>query len=192
MVKKFKIFVFRHGRSTDNVAGRFSGHRNARLTKNGIDNAKMVAERLKRKRFKMAYQTSLIRSKATLNEVLKFHPECEFIIQDDRMIERDYGSLTGKKHLAVMEKSGFGKYDEWHRDFDAKVPGSGENFADVEKRVREFIKDLKKMIKKEKCNVAISAHGNSIRLFRKVMEGLTKKETEKLVISYDGFYEYSV
>jgi bisphosphoglycerate-dependent phosphoglycerate mutase len=62
----------------------------------------------------------------------------------------------------------------------------------VEKRVKKFIKYLRKFMKKEKINVAISAHGNSIRLFRKIMEKASKEETVKWFIPYDKVFEYTV
>ena len=62
----------------------------------------------------------------------------------------------------------------------------------VEKRVKKFIKYLKKFMKKNKVNVAISAHSNSIRLFRKIMEKTSKKEAVGWSIPYDKYFEYSV
>jgi len=50
----------------------------------------------------------------------------------------------------------------------------------------------KKIYKKNKCNVAISAHGNSIRLFRKIMEGAYKKDVVKWFIPYDKVFKYEV
>jgi len=47
-------------------------------------------------------------------------------------------------------------------------------------------------MKKEKTNVAISAHGNSIRLFRKIWENKTKEQAIKWVIPYDKVFTYKV
>ena len=47
-------------------------------------------------------------------------------------------------------------------------------------------------MKKERVNVAISAHGNSIRLFRKIMEKATKVKTTEWKIPYDEYYGYSI
>jgi bisphosphoglycerate-dependent phosphoglycerate mutase len=43
-----------------------------------------------------------------------------------------------------------------------------------------------------KVNVAISAHGNSIRLFRKIMEKAPVKKTIKWNIPYDKVFEYNI
>ena len=191
MVKeKFYIYLFRHGQTTYNRDGKFTGFQNPGLTKLGIKNAKTVARKLKNKLFNIAFQTKLLRSKQTLKEVLKFHPECVVIIEDNRMIERDYGKLNGVSHENFIKEHSRTAYDLIHRGFSARPP-KGESFADVEKRVSSFIKDLKIMIKKEKCNVCISAHGNSIRLFRKIMEKSSIKETCEWFIPYDKVYVYT-
>ncbi|UCD21134.1 MAG: histidine phosphatase family protein [archaeon] len=187
----YKIYLFRHGRTYDNVEGEFCGWRNSRLVKSGHDDAKIVAQRLKKKHFQVAFHTRLVRSKQTLKHVLKFHPECNVLIQDDRMIERNYGKFNGSTHLKIVKKYSPKKYDFWHRTFKGRPP-RGESFADVEKRVRKFIRDLKSFIKRRKVNVAISSHGNSIRLFRKIMEKSSIKESVEWFIPYDDYFEYSI
>jgi 2,3-bisphosphoglycerate-dependent phosphoglycerate mutase len=192
MVKKsYKIYVFRHGQTDFNRDSKFTGWYDASLSKVGVEDAKIVAERLKDKKFQVAFHTSLSRSKNTLNEVLKLHPECLHVFTDDRMIERNYGNLNGHTHLEIVRKFGVEKYDQWHRSWDIRPP-KGESFKDVEKRVGEFVKFLKDYVKKNKVNIAIAAHGNSIRLFRKIMEKLSIEETCRLYIPYDKVHEYSL
>jgi 2,3-bisphosphoglycerate-dependent phosphoglycerate mutase len=189
--KKFKIYLFRHGQTRFNRDGMFTGWTDSRITKKGREDAKIVAERLKKRRFQVAIHTRLTRSKETLDIVMKGHPECVLVLEDDRMIERNYGRLSRFLHWGIVKKFGAKKYDEWHRSWTVRPP-KGESFADVEVRVRSFIKDLKKFIKKNKVNVAISAHGNSIRLFRKIIEGASQKEAISWFIPYDGVFEYKV
>lgn len=220
MKKELKIYLFRHGQTTFNRDGRFTGWMNPGLTALGKKQARAVVRELKNKKFEVAFYTRLKRSKQTLKEVLKFHPECKILIQDDRMIERDYGDLNGTSHKDFIRRIGNkllklevegdlianlseeGKkeaakflgeqeYNLIHRGFNVPPP-RGESFAMVEKRVRCFIKDLIKMMKKDKVNVAISSHGNSIRLFRKIMEKASVKETVSWVIPYDKVFEYEV
>ena len=142
------------------------------------------------------------------------------MITANRMIERSYGDLEGITHKKFIERMGnrsvnlrlegdaleslslanrkkaskFLGEEEYkiiHRGWN-NPPPNGESFKMVEKRVKVFSKNLKKFIKKEKVNVAISAHGNSIRLFRKIWEKATIKETKEWVIPYDKVYVYSV
>ena len=190
-MKKLKIYLFRHGQTYYNKNKVFTGWKDSKLTPQGVKNAKEVAKKLKDKEFRVAIRTSLSRSKDTLKEVLKYHPECKEILEDDRMIERSYGFLEGKTHKKIIDKYGKEEYDKWHRGWDYP-PKDGESFKMVEKRVKKFISWLKKYMKKNKVNVAISAHGNSIRLFRKIMEKASKKETIKWDIPYDKYFEYTI
>ena len=185
------IYLFRHGQTYFNRDKRFTGWKDSKLTPKGIQDAKKVALLLKDKTFQVAYQTRLSRSKDTLKYVVKFHPECREIIVDDRMIERNYGDLSGKYHQKIIGKYGREQFDIWHRSYDHPPP-HGESIKMVEKRVNAFIKDLLKKIKKEKVNVAISAHGNSMRPFRKYFEGLTTSQMMKLENPWDDFFEYKV
>ena len=185
------IYLFRHGTTEDNAAGKFSGWRNTSLTKRGIDDAKIVALRLKNKKIDIAFQTTLKRSKDTLKEVLKFHPECRNVVTDNRMIERCYGGLQGSTHYNYIKKNSPEQYDKFHRGYTTP-PTDGESVKKVEKRVKSFIKDLIKYIGENKVNVAISAHGNSMRPFRRYFEKLTIKEMMKLENPYDDFFEYVI
>lgn len=191
MKRELKIYVFRHGQTEFNRDNRFTGILDSKITKTGLDDARIVAERLKNKRFQVAFHTSLSRSKDTLEIVLKSHPECKTVLCNDLIIERDYGKLNSKTHLQIVRRFGPEKYDQWHRSWDIRPPG-GECFADVEKRVKKFIVFLKKFMVENNVSVAISAHGNSIRLFRKIMEKLSIKETCGLHIPYDKVFEYTI
>ena len=191
MEKKQVIYIFRHGQTTFNRDGKFTGFIDAKLTKKGIVQAKKIANILKNKKFQVAFYTRLSRSKDTLKYVLKEHPECKKLIKDDRMIERNYGVLNGKTHNEFIKKFGKKEYDLIHRAYN-HPPKKGESFKIVEKRVANFIKFLIPFMKKNKVSVAISGHGNSIRLFRKIME---KTSTEKMIkweIPYDKVFTYKV
>ena len=217
---KQTIYLFRHGQTTFNRDGKFTGQSESKLTNKGKEHAKTIAKKLKSKKFQVAIHTHLSRSKDTLAPVLKFHPECVLVLEDDRIIERSYGDLQGTTHSQFTKNIGKQSYDlrvhgdaienlspeqrkkveeflgkqEYkaiHRGYKVAAP-KGESFADVEVRVKSFIKDLKKFMKKNKVNVAISAHGNSIRLFRKIMERAPKKEVINWFIPYDKVFEYGV
>jgi len=47
-------------------------------------------------------------------------------------------------------------------------------------------------MKKEKINVAISAHGNSMRPFRRYFEKLTLQQMMELENPWDDYFEYVV
>jgi 2,3-bisphosphoglycerate-dependent phosphoglycerate mutase len=190
-MKNLKIYLFRHGQTYYNKKKIFTGEKDSKLTSLGKKQARIIAKKLKNKKIDVAFQTRLSRSKDTLKIVLKFHPECKKIITDDRMIERNYGFLEGKEHKKIIEIYGKRQFDLWHRGWNVP-PKKGESFKIVEKRVKEFIIDLIKYMKKNKVNVAISAHGNSMRLFRRIMEKANIKDTCSWSIPYDEYYEYNI
>jgi len=186
-----KIYVFRHGQTEFNRDKIFTGWLESKLTKKGIRQAKKVGQLMKGLKIDLAIQSKLGRSKNTLKEVLVYHPECKKIITDNRMIERSYGELSGKKHEDTIKKYGREQFVKWHRGWKIRPPG-GESLADVEIRVGEFLKELKKKYGGKDIRVAISASGNSIRLLRKIMEKAKIKTACRWIIPYDKYFEYII
>ena len=184
------IYLFRHGQTYFNRDHRFTGFKDSKLTPLGIKQARKIAKKLKSKKIDVAYYTHVSRSKDTLKEVLKYHKGVKKI-KDDRMIERSYGSFEGLYHTTIIKKYGKKLFDKWHRSYNFPPP-EGESVKQVEKRVNSFIKDLIKKMKKERINAAISAHGNSMRPFRRYFEKLTMKQMMKLENPWDDYFEYTV
>lgn len=189
--RKCHIYLFRHGGTVYNENKIFTGWHNSSLTKAGKKKSEKVAKLLKNKRIDVAFHSHLPRSVETLKIILKYHPECKQTIQDDRMIERHYGDLEQHHHKAVIRKFGLEKFNKWHRSYTGVPPG-GESIKMVEKRVKSFIKFLLKKIREEKINVAISAHGNSMRPFRRYFEHLTIKKMIALENPWDDYFDYVV
>lgn len=185
------IYLFRHGQSEFNLKKVFTGWLDSKLTPLGIEQAKALGEMLKDKQIDLAYSSSLSRALDTLHEVLVFHPNCQEIIIDDRLLERSYGDIAGHSHAEIIEKFGQAQFDKWHRGWQDKA-NNGESFADVEIRVKAFIDDLRAKYSRQDIGIAISAHGNSIRLFRKIMENATIADTVSWAIPYDQYFEYEI
>ncbi len=188
---KYHIYLFRHGQTFFNKNHIFTGWKDSKLTNKGRMDAEKIAKKLKDKRIDVAFHSSLSRSIETLKIVLNYHPECQHIFEDDRIIERSYGYLQGMSHNFFIKHYGKELYDIYHRSYDFPPP-EGESIKEVEKRVMSFIKDLIKFVKKNKVNVAISAHGNSMRPFRKYFEKLTIEQMMKLENPWDDYFEYAL
>ncbi|MEX2013057.1 MAG: histidine phosphatase family protein, partial [Candidatus Levyibacteriota bacterium] len=132
-----KIFIIRHGETTDNKEKIFSGKRDVDLTEGGIEEAKRIREELKDEGITKAYQSGQTRSNHTLKLVLNgYHPQAE-VVTDERIRERDYGDLTGQSKTE-LEKNDPENYKLWHRSYDVPPP-NGESIKDVEVRVMEFL-----------------------------------------------------
>jgi len=184
-----KIYIFRHGQTTDNVEHDFSGVHDVDLTAEGIKEAEGIGEKLKNEPVTIAYQSNQIRSQHTLDIVLTGHHSNLEIVTDPRIRERDYGNLTGL-NKDELEKVDPKDYKLWHRSYDVPPP-NGESIKDVEKRVLDFLHAEMPKWKKDDV-IFISAHGNSIRPMRRFFENLSIED----MCSYENIpgkiYEYNL
>ncbi len=188
---KLKIYLFRHGQTYYNKDHIFTGWKDSKLTPLGYKQADKIGRMLKGKNIQMAFSSHLTRSKETLKQVIKYHPECSRIIVDDRIIERSYGDLQGMTHEAFIKANGEKLFKIYHRSYDIPPP-NGESIKMVEQRVLSFIDDLLFMMRKYKVNVAVSAHGNSMRPFRRYFEKFSVKEMMSLENPWDNYFEYGI
>ncbi len=188
---ELKIYLFRHGQTFYNKDHMFTGWKDSKLTPLGYKQADKVGRMLRDKKIQLAFSSHLTRSKETLKRVLKYHPECKRVIVDDRIIERSYGDLQGMTHKKFIEEKGEELFKIYHRSYDVPPP-NGESIKMVEERVLSFINDLLFLMKKYKVNAAVSAHGNSMRPFRRYFEHMSVKQMMKLENPWDNYFEYTI
>ena len=168
-----EIYVFRHGETYDNRRRVFSGWRDSKITPKGVAQAEKLRKLLKGKDINLCIVSHLSRSEETACIALKDHPDVKFE-EDDRIIERNYGDLQGKSKLK-MSREKPKLTARYRRGYDFPPPG-GESLKMVEERVFPFCKELEERIRKHNINVAISAHGNSMKAIRKYFEKLSTIE----------------
>lgn len=148
-----KIIYFVHGTTTDNIEGKCSGWKQAKLTEIGKERAINLGKLRKDTHLDIIFTSDLIRAVDSAN--LAF-PNTK-IIQDCRLRECNYGDLDGKdKSLVIYEEH-----------IDNPFP-NGECLRDVEKRVKEFIEFLKENYQEK--TIGIVAH----RAPQLALEVLTK------------------
>jgi len=187
MEQKLSLIVFRHGETSFNRDKIFCGWINTWLDKKGIEQAQKLGKKLVKEKIDVGFCSDLLRSKQTLAYVLSHHQKAKVIV-DHRIKERNYGVFSG--HSKKMFKQLFPeKYEEIHRGYYADVP-KGENFYDVGKRVFPFMNDLLKFMKEENVNVALSVHGNSMRLIVEYLENLSPKQTTQLEFAPSDYKKY--
>ena len=171
------LYVFRHGQTEDNANFIFSGWRDSVLTETGMEQAKILAEKLKDKKLHMLVASDQIRSIKTMELAVSlndFAKKLE-IHKEPRIKERCYGDLQGQSKLE-MQLTDPEHLAEERRSYDF-IPPNGESTAMVIKRVKTFIDEIVPLMKQYHMNVAVSCHGNSIRGFRQIFEGLSDEET---------------
>ena len=163
-----EVYVFRHGESKDNKARRFSGWRDTQLTSLGKKQAQTLAKKLKNKQIDLCIVSRLDRSLETAKIALKEH-NVKYEV-DDRIIERNYGDLAGKSKVKLMKDNLVEAVK--YRRFYHFPPPNGESLKDVQERVFPFCDELVKRIRKTGENIAISCHGNSMKIIRLYFEKL--------------------
>ena len=84
------------------------------------------------------------------------------IYRDEALNERDYGDLIGQNKAEAADKFGKEQVQIWRRSFDVPPPG-GESLEMTAQRTLPYYKKIILPQVLQGNNIAISAHGNSIR-----------------------------
>jgi 2,3-bisphosphoglycerate-dependent phosphoglycerate mutase len=163
-----EIYVFRHGETFDNRNKVFCGMRDSKITEVGKKQARVLNGKLKDKKIDVCITSNLSRSKDTAKIALK-GKKVSFEV-DDRIAERDYGKLSGTSKVKILEDDPV-RAVKYRRFYDF-APPDGESVKVVKKRVFDFCDDLVKRIRETGENVAISCHGNSMKMVRFYFEKL--------------------
>lgn len=120
-----------HMTSTDNEAGRASGHADVPLSEAGRDRARALGRQFAREALAAVYPSDLQR--ATVTAEIAFAGRDVPIIPDNRLREYDYGAMTRHPVKAVET--------EFPRRIHEPFPG-GESLAMVVARVGDFLRDV--------------------------------------------------
>ncbi len=124
-----KILYFVHGTTYDNANSKCSGWKQVELTDLGKEQAKKLGEINKNIKFDAIFTSDLIRAIESANIAF---PDSNKII-DKRLRECNYGEYDGEsKDLVIYEEYIYNPFP------------NGESLKDVEKRILDFIEDIKK------------------------------------------------
>ena len=159
-----KIIYFVHGTTYDNASGKCSGWKQVELNELGKEQAINLGKLTQNIKFDIIYTSDLIRAIDSANLAW---PNVNKI-QDSRLRECNYGDYDGEdKSLVVYE------------NYIDKAFPNGESLKNVEKRMLNFINDIKE--KYEGKTIAIVAH----RAPQLALEVLTKNIAWKEAIEKD-------
>jgi 2,3-bisphosphoglycerate-dependent phosphoglycerate mutase len=192
------LVLLRHGESTANAAGLFTGLLDVPLTAAGEREARHAGELLARQHLDIrAVMTSTMqrarRSAALV--VAALGPPVPVVTAEWRLNERNYGALTGRTKAEVLAEVGPAQFIAWRRSmYDAPPPmtpellhritaaagpaarprpefGLTESLADVVTRVRPLLTELLVPTLRDR-SVLVVAHGNSLRALVSIIDGL--------------------
>jgi 2,3-bisphosphoglycerate-dependent phosphoglycerate mutase len=206
-----KLVFVRHGESLWNKENKFTGWTDIDLTPRGIEQARAAGKLLKENGivFDKAFSSFLVRATNTLDLILSELKQKEIPISYAwRLNERHYGALQGLDKTDTLEKYGEEKFKQWRRSFDVPPPelsmddprfsGNDPKYKDVPKEElpkTEALKDViarvqpywEKEIKPElqkNRTILISAHGNTLRAMKMILDHMTPEQVLELNIPY--------
>ena len=198
-----RLVLLRHGQSQWNKENRFTGWVDVPLSEKGINEAREAGKVLTENGFdfKIAYTSYLKRAIKTLWLALE---EMDMmwleVIKNWRLNEKHYGMLQGLNKAETAEKYGADKVQLWRRSFDTPpqpLSTEDENNPLLDKRyqnltasevplteslkevIERFIPYWEKEIKpalKEKGEVLVSAHGNSLRALVMHLKNMSQED----------------
>lgn len=153
-----KLYITRHGETEWNIQKKMQGWKNSNLTKQGIENAIRLGERLKDIEFSNIYSSPLGRALETANYV-KGNRDVE-IETHEGLREMGFGLWEGMENDVVLELYGEEHYNYWNKPH-LYEPNDGESFDELFKRVEIALKYIIENAKGD--NVLIVSHAIAIK-----------------------------
>lgn len=207
------LVLLRHGESTFNASSTFTGLLDVGLTPAGEAQVAIAARLLVDAGLlpDVVITTPMIRARKTayilLGDLAELTGRSEpHPLQTSwRLVERDYGCLTGLSKATARERYGEEAFFTWRRTLHGRPPaaspeqvaswtdpapvanpgplrpGCGESLADVIERARPLWDELRPTLASG-TTVIVVAHGNSLRALCSIIDDLDDHETEELNI----------
>ena len=162
-----KLFIARHGETVWNREGRIQGHTDVALSERGMEQARLLGQRLRDVPFDAAYASDLSRASATAAVALEGRdvPLCP----TPRLREYHKGAFEG-----MTEGELRARYPEEYPGYIAKdldyAPEGGESTRGVSARMTAVINDIKDRHLDD--NVLVVGHGGSLRAVMMALLGM--------------------
>lgn len=214
-----KIVLLRHGESLWNKQNLFSGWTDVDLTPKGIEDTKLMGQRLKSHniQFNRAYSSVLKRSAITLDLVLAEIGQQNIpIIRDWRLNERHYGKLQGKSKIDILDELSWEELHSYRRGyytrpaaleiddprnaaFDTKYASVSkeelprtESLDDAYKRIIPYFEGNVLNCLQDNEQIIMSLHGNTLRVLLKYFDNLTDNEIEGVEFAIGDILVYNL
>ena len=178
------LVLVRHGQSQWNEKNLFTGWKDPDLTEKGEKEAKEAGLALKESgyKFDIIFTSVLLRAKRTGKLILEQMGQEDLkTFENEALNERNYGDLAGLNKDDARKKWGEDQVHKWRRSFDIAPPG-GESLKMTAERVLPYFEETILPSLKEKSDILVVAHGNSLRALVMQLDKLNSDEVVKLEI----------
>ena len=178
------LVLVRHGQSQWNEKNLFTGWKDPDLTEKGEKEAIEAGLALKESgyKFDIMFTSVLLRAKRTGKLILEQMGQEDLkTFENEALNERNYGDLVGLNKDDARKKWGEDQVYKWRRSFDIAPPG-GESLKMTAERVLPYFEETILPLLKEKSDILVAAHGNSLRALVMQLDKLNSDEVVKLEI----------
>lgn len=169
-----RLIVVRHGETLENMKKIVQGQTYGTLSKKGMEQAKLLARRLKKEKLDVIFSSDLNRARNTAREIARFHPGAP-VMYSNLLRERNLGEFEGKtwqEYNTARDASGLPKY-MWR-------PRGGENYPDIVERAKKFLDQIFKKYRDK--TVLVVTHGGFIRAIVSVCLDTPLKDASELEV----------
>lgn len=155
-----RIFLIRHGETEWNKIGRLQGNSDVKLSPEGINQAKLLAERAPFKKVDAIYSSDLSRAFDTA-KILSAKFNVMPVKTTNKLREMSFGDWEGKD-LKEFTAQAPGNFEDFFIKPDKVHPPNGETFLECQARVMNALDEI--IVEHENQSVIIVSHGAAIRL----------------------------
>jgi len=160
-----KLLLTRHGQTDWNVQRKIQGITDIELNETGIEQAKIAGEKLKGYDIDLVIASPLKRAAKTAQLIVGNRDIP--IVYDDRIKERCFGNLEGKKVEGNENEEKF--CEIWNHKLNTKYEDI-ESLSELFDRANNFLNDIKEEYKDK--TVLVVTHGGFIVPVRCYFEGI--------------------
>ena len=150
------MIAIRHGETAWNVGGRLQGQTDIELNAKGLEQARLLAQRLGQERLDAIYSSDLLRAYQTAAEVARMHDGLE-ISQLPGLRERHFGYYQGRTFAQIQEVCPQDAQRWQARDPDFTPGETGESLRVFRSRIVETLDGL--AMRHQGQTVVVVTHG---------------------------------
>ena len=200
------LILLRHGESTANADGLFTGALDVDLTQCGKAQSALAGQLIRDtgQSVDVVVCSPLTRARHTARIVMSVLNGPVEVVVDWRLSERSYGALTGRSKSEVLQEFGTATFVDWRRSVDHAPPpladerlrclrsqpalkglpedavAATECLGDVIVRVRPLILEVIVPRLSSGQTVLVVGHGNSLRALVAGLDGLDDEQLRRL------------
>ena len=174
-----KIILVRHAEVIEEYQGKYNGHIDIPLSKNGIKDAQKLAKKLKNENFDRIYCSDLLRARETLDAIgYKTEP-----VYSEKLREKSWGRHEGKS-FDEIQKEGieYLNFEQWISSLD------GEDIQSYKKRVVDYFYET--VFRENFDNILVVTHAGVIKTLISTIKNISISEAFSIDLPYASYITF--